>query len=383
MREKSLVIKQAQSGVNSKINILQVVGRLDGGGIQSFMLNVIKFCDKSRFQIDVCEMSCSPGSQVDYARQLGAGVFTCSLRKNPLTFKKRFAKIIKDGNYQCVHALRERYSAILVWIAKSLGVPVRIAHYQSTASHESVLTPLYSRIALNKATHIIGCSKSVLNHYFPGKLESDSRLQAIYNGMDYELFTSASQNRLKVREELGIAPDELTVGSCLRFSHVKNPQLFVELARKVNQQTPKVKFLLVGDGPLRNEVSDLIRKYNLEPHFICPGWQDDIARMMSAMDIYVVTSRLEGFCIALAEAQALGLPCVATNVECFYESLCPQMHNNLFSNNDPDEGAQLIVDLLLDNQNRTEMGQAGFEFVKKFDMREITRQIEAIYSAKN
>ncbi len=119
---------------------MQVVGALSGGGIQAFMLDIMRHYDRSRFQIDVCEMTTESGPLAKDAGDLGARVYTCSLRKRPLSFKKRFGAILEEGRYQCVHVLRERVSAIPVWVAKCAGVPIRIVHYQSAPQNP----PLYS-----------------------------------------------------------------------------------------------------------------------------------------------------------------------------------------------------------------------------------------------
>ena len=137
---------------------------------------------------------------------------------------------------------------------------------------------------------------------------------------------------------------------------------------------------MLGDGPMKDEIDALIDKYRLNDNFVRPGWQSDVAGMMAAMDIFVVTSHWEGFCIALLEAQAEGLPCVTTDVKCFKESLCPQMHQNLFPDSQPQRGAEMLVNYLHNPDSGRRIGRIGRAYVKKYDMQEITRQMEEIYA---
>lgn len=371
------------SSKKDKIRVLQVIGSLSGGGIQSLMLDIIEHCDKERFQIDVCEMADKEGYQADLTRSFGANVYQCSLRQNPITFKKRFGEILRNGNYDCIHVSRERLAAIPIWVAKSENISVRIAHFHNVPLKRhwllsySCLYPLFKKMILANATNIIGCSRDVLKKYF-GNTQLDDRFLAIMNSVHYEKFSDNS-HRQQIREELGIKPGELVVGTCGRLCPQKNPLLFVETAGKVADKIPNVKFLLVGDGPLRKKVEKLRAKLGLENIVVMPGWRDNISEMLSAMDVYYFPSEWEGFGIAVAEAQASGLPCVASDLGCFDESICPEMQEYIFPLKQSEKAVDKILFLLKNPAIRDELGRAGREFTKQFDVKIITQQIQDLY----
>jgi len=96
------------------------------------------------------------------------------------------------------------------------------------------------------------------------------------------------------------------------FKAQKSPQDFIKLALGVNQILPNVRFILVGDGVLRKSIERLIRKFALQQHIILTGWRRDIPDILSATDVFVLTSLWEGLPVAALEALASAKPVVAT-----------------------------------------------------------------------
>jgi glycosyltransferase involved in cell wall biosynthesis len=120
--------------------------------------------------------------------------------------------------------------------------------------------------------------------------------------------------RARARVDLDIAPGAPVVTWVGRLTAVKQPQVFVDLARLVAKAWPQAIFLLVGDGELRRDVEASIRRLGLSERIRLLGWRGDLARIYAATDVFALTSRNEGTPVALIEAMAAGLPTVSPDV---------------------------------------------------------------------
>ncbi len=120
-------------------------------------------------------------------------------------------------------------------------------------------------------------------------------------------------DRREVRQALGLSPTALVVGTVGRVVTAKNHLRFVEVAREVAAQRPDSVFVLVGTGPLEDQVRARIAALGLQKHVLMMGERDDIGDLLSAFDVFLLTSDREGLCNAVMEAMLSGLPCVVTD----------------------------------------------------------------------
>ncbi|MCM8779669.1 MAG: glycosyltransferase family 4 protein, partial [Candidatus Omnitrophica bacterium] len=117
----------------------------------------------------------------------------------------------------------------------------------------------------------------------------------------------------KIKEELGINNGELIIGTISCFKPQKAVGDFIRTAALLARSTTAIRFVIVGDGMLRPEIEKLIKKLELKDKVILAGWRGDIERILSALDIFVLTSLWEGLPVSVLEAIASGCPVVATD----------------------------------------------------------------------
>lgn len=161
---------------------------------------------------------------------------------------------------------------------------------------------------------IICCSETVKeSHRCLGY--DGTKLITIPNGVDTAEFYPSNEDRMKVRQELGVGNAPI-VGMIGRFHPQKNHQAFFEMARAIHAQYPDVRFLLAGSGtsPGNDGVASVVKRAGLEQAFHLLGNRSDMRQVLNAIDIVVSPSSDEGFPNAIAEAMAVGRPCVATDV---------------------------------------------------------------------
>jgi glycosyltransferase involved in cell wall biosynthesis len=124
-----------------------------------------------------------------------------------------------------------------------------------------------------------------------------------------------SDEAVNMRKSLGVSESAVLVGMVACLKPQKAPLDFVQLAARVRDEIPEVRFLLVGDGELRSDVERLIHTLGLERTVILTGWRRDIPEILNALDVFVLTSRWEGLPRVVLESFAAGIPVVATAVD--------------------------------------------------------------------
>jgi glycosyltransferase involved in cell wall biosynthesis len=204
-------------------------------------------------------------------------------------------------------------------------------------------------------------------------------------GIDYTEFFKKDQ---KIKEELGIDNADLVVTmiSCLKPQ--KSPQDFVKLAFLVNRVQPDIKFLLVGDGILRRRTQELIDSFNLEKCVILTGWRRDICRILSATDVFVLTSLWEGLPIVVLEAAASSIPAVATHTGGIAEAISDGKTGFLIPSRNLKLMSERLALLLKDESLRRQMGEnaknkLGPKFMLTNMVKDTQNLYDSLFEAKN
>lgn len=145
---------------------------------------------------------------------------------------------------------------------------------------------------------------------------SKSKAEVIANGYDFAALNHHQIKRQYYRQQLELNDSTVLLGMVGRFHRDKGQDLLLEAYCLIQNKYPDSKLVLIGRGCSKDneELIDLVNKSNLQHQVMLVGEQTDIPGWLSALDIYVMASRTEGFPNALAEAMAVGLPCVATEV---------------------------------------------------------------------
>lgn len=183
----------------------------------------------------------------------------------------------------------------------------------------------------SKFTIVLRAACAHLSHYIPKKIVcaahaskdlhekigyNSAKMEVIPNGFDLNRFKLSIDDRVRLRESWGVSGRHVVIGSVGRFNPVKNQKLFVEMASILKGSFDDVRFLMVGrDNTWDNEeLVGWIKEYGLCDKFILAGECSNIPSYFSAMDVFCLHSKTEGFPNVLGEAMSMGLPCVATDV---------------------------------------------------------------------
>jgi L-malate glycosyltransferase len=167
----------------------------------------------------------------------------------------------------------------------------------------------------------------------------------IHNSINAD-FISPTNSPSDVRKMLGLSQNCVLVGSAGRLAPIKGYDIFLEMAAIIIKKAPEVKFLLIGDGPSRKSLEEKACNLGLGDAVIFPGFRDDIADLMKALDIFVISSYNEGIPMVVLEAMTLGIPVVSTKVGGIKEILVHNVTGMLSESGNPQGLADACLTLL-------------------------------------
>jgi glycosyltransferase involved in cell wall biosynthesis len=325
-RTYTKLIKQGQdcnSGSSHPVRILHVLGGLNQGGAETWLMNVLRHIDRDNFQMDFLVHTTQEGAYSDQARALGSKIIFCPHVRKPRRYAADLRKILHEyGPYNVIHTHVHHFSGYILKIAEQANVPIRIVHSHIDCSlqeaHATPLRRLYlglMRLWISKyATLGLGCSHEAANDLFGSAWKTDPRWQIFYCGIDLTPFHS-SVSRAAVRAELGIQQNAFVIGHVGRFTEQKNHRFLVEVAAEVAKRCPDMHLLLIGVGSVRPAIEQSVTQFGLDDRVTFAGARFDVPRLMlGAMDVFVMPSLHEGLPVASIEAQASGLPLVLSDV---------------------------------------------------------------------
>jgi glycosyltransferase involved in cell wall biosynthesis len=139
-------------------------------------------------------------------------------------------------------------------------------------------------------------------------------VRVVHYGIDPTPFEPLPKDRNLLRDRVGLPRDCLLIGHVGRFDVQKNHRFLVEIFGSLAARLPTARLVLVGDGPLRPQIEQLVRAKGLENHVFFLGVRSDVPEIMGCLDVFLFPSQYEGLGIVLIEAQMAGVPCVVSNV---------------------------------------------------------------------
>ena len=212
------------------------------------------------------------------------------------------------------------------------------------------------------------------------RVSSAEKIQVISQGIETGSCVPETQDHEAYRKACGFGPGDRIVGMTGRLEPVKGPRYFIEAAAQVAKGNPGVKFLLAGEGSLRKALEDDIVRAGLTGRCALLGWQEDMDRIFSILDILVLPSLNEAVGMVLIEAQSRGVPVVATKVGGVPEVVKDNETGVLVPPGDPLALARAIEGLLSDDTKRKRMGEAGRAWMQgRFKKEEMLRRTEELY----
>ena len=249
------------------------------------------------------------------------------------------------------------HSLVTSWVARTAQLRRRVPIV--TVGH-GWPAERYARVGklIGVADKVVAVSPDVKRKLVDNGL-SESRCTVIYNGVDTRPFHRREpEERQAVRDSLGVGPDERLVINVGRLSEQKAQHHILQVAARLREDHPRLRYAIVGDGERREELQALVEELGIGDIFTLTGVRRDVPELLSAADLFLSSSDWEGMPLSTIEAMASQLPIVATHTE-GADQLLTQECAIVVPVGDAEALARAVGELDQDDDRREGMGEAA------------------------
>ena len=372
----------------ARIRVLLIITRLELGGAQRVVLHTAKELDRRIFDVALCW---GPGDLLD---EDAAAIASLECIQVPTLIRpvapisdlralRSLRAAVRSFRPQIVHTHSSKAGILGRLAARLEGVStVHTVHGFGFTPLQAAPTNFFFRMlekGMARLTdHFVMVSETDRNRGIEMNLFPPEKATVIRAAVDLELFAAASGGD-EVRQRLGIPGGVPVVTQIGNFKPQKAPLDFVRVAAAVHKAHPDARFVMVGDGPLREPAESLARDLGVAHRMIFPGWWNDVPGLLDATTVSVLTSRHEGLPCSVVESLAAGVPVVATDVDGTVEVVRSGSNGELAPAGDISGLADAVERLLSDMNLRTRMAAAAGEGLDSFDQNLMVRQQEDLY----
>lgn len=363
--------------LNDKKKILIIVntGLIYYGGLTTVAMNYYRNMDLRDFSIDFAstnqpdegtlgEITKNRGKYFKLPRR-GIWVipYFCQLRK----LCKAYDVIHVHGNSATM--------AIELYAAKSAGIKKRIAHCHTSQTEHPLLNKLLISFFKKLYTDGIACSKYAGDWIF-----GEENYTILPNAIDLQKYALNVTKRKMIRKQLGI-DDMFILGHVGKLNEGKNHKFLLQVYNEYLKLNDRTCLLLVGDGPLRKNLSDLVEKENLSSKVFFIGMVDNVADYLCAMDAFVFPSLYEGLPLSVVEAQAAGKKCFISDTITREVGITSMVHF-LSIRDEADKWARYIYNACIEGRENDDI---DMELLKQsdFNIENVAEKLERLYKGKS
>lgn len=295
------------------MRVLMLVPNLRiANGVASFVMNYLRNVDHDAVRVDIAAYGRGESPYYAEVESFGGKVYFLPDVKNLPSHIRACRRILHEGQYDVVHDNTLHISLPMMRCAKQAGVSVRILHSHSSKMGETAVKNLRNSalrpVLCSLATEYLACSRLAGRTLF-GK----RAFTVLPNVIQTEKYRFDEAVRDSVRERMHAA-DKLVVGTVGRLADQKNPFFAIDVFEALLKQVPNAEYWWVGSGNLEQRVRRYVREKGLSEQVRLLGSRNDVVDLYCAMDVFFLPSLFEGLGIVAVEAQAMGLPCVVSDV---------------------------------------------------------------------
>jgi len=300
---------------------------------------------------------------------------------------RQLTRFFREGSFDVVHTHSSKAGVLGRIAARKARIPfiVHTVHGQAfhpyQSSWKNALYIWAERIAARYCDRIFAVAEAMVEQCVAAGVAPRSMYKVVYSGMDMDAFLT-SRRCPKLRAELGIAEDALVVGKIARLFELKGHHFLIAAASAIVAEMPTVRFLLVGDGNLYEQLQDDIRARGLAEHFVFTGLVPpaDVPQYTAQMDVLAHLSLREGLPRTVVQALATGIPAVGFSLDGTPEVIVEGETGHICPPENVQAVTEALLDLLRNGEKRRRMGAAGRERVKEqFCWRRMGDVLEAEY----
>ncbi len=358
------------------LNVVQIVEDLKLGGLERVIENIALYSDAKKYRVTV--LCLSRGGQIaEKLISTGREVEILGITNyhNPLSIA-RVAKWLRKKKIDIVHThgypagVLGRVSAIIA------GVPCIVHHVHSTYTDLNSKHHFIERILSRFSRRIICCSEAVRRFVIEKEKIAEDKLSVIYNGVP-EAVSTGVEDIAELKSRLGFPENNIIIGCIASLTKHKGHRYLLEAFSEIDN----AGLLIIGDGPMREELTELTRELGISERSVFTGHKMDVSPYVRLMDIAVLpSSEREGLGISIIEAMSLSKPVIATAVGGLPETVADGETGILVEAKNSKELASALNRLSNAPHLRETMGARGKERYKKmFSLNDMLNKMGDLY----
>ncbi len=363
-----------------KIKVLHIIKSLGRGGAEMLLPETLKIHDQEKFDFHYIYFLPWKNQMVNSIESAG-GKVTCISASNNIKLIKEYPKVIKyciNNNINIIHCH-------LPW-AGFLG---RVVHYKTKiptvyTEHNMqeryhFITKLINKLTFNFQSLALGVSEDVTKS-INTNINPKIPVNTLLNGANTETFRRNSAEGKLIRKKFGIPLDAFVIGNVAVFRFQKRLVEWLHVFKELSNTNPEVYGIIVGAGPLENEIKEEVIKLKLEKKVFFPGLQTEVKPYFSAMDVFMMSSSFEGLPIALLEAMSMECAIVSTDAGGIKEVIRDGIDGLICDVKEYRELAPLCQSLLEDKALLNKFqNSARKRVVEAFSLKEMIKKLESLY----
>ncbi len=366
------------------MRILHLVSTFEVKTDTKWLYRLLGRLDRSRFESAIACFY-EGGLMMERFSALGMPAFNFNVpgRASPAALG-RVLGLIRAYRPQVVHTHLLRADLYGGLAARLAGVPVVLSTAYALGDYRRDkvrrVDDFLDRVCRRLATDLLAVSEAVREDRIRRLRWPSDRVHTIHTGIEFPATADDGSARTRIRHEWGIPDRSPLVLAVARLSYEKGIDILIEAAAAIHRQLPAARFVVVGDGPLRDNLVVRIRSMGIEGVVQLAGFREDVETVLPAGDLFVMPSLMEGMPNALLEAHVAGLPVVASSVGGLAEAIEHERSGLLVPPRDPAALAAAIVRILNDEPLRRRLAHDGREFARqRFAVELVARRYEDLY----
>ena len=379
-----------------RIRILRVISRLNVGGPSLHVVALTAGLDQRRFDSTLVTGTENPGegSMLDVAECRGVKpvivpemVGEAQLRPRDATAVVKLYRLMRATRPHIVHTHTAKAGFLGRLAARLARVPLVIHTYHGHVLH-SYYSPAKTRLlrrmerALARtADRLVAVSDQVKRDLVAYGIARAERISVIPLGLDLAPFAASADLKGQLRGELDLPDTTPLIGIVGRIFPIKNHRLFLDAAARIAAAEPRARFLIVGDGVLREAMERHAAALGIRYRVFFTGWRRDLPRIYADLDVLVVSSNNEGTPVSAIEAMAAGRPVVATRVGGLPDLITEGKTGRLVAPQNAQALADAVLEMLGDPPYARALGEtASAHVLEHFTEARLLHDVEALYT---
>jgi glycosyltransferase involved in cell wall biosynthesis len=359
---------------------------LGPGGSERFLRNLLGRLPSQRYAIDVLQLAPPPPAAQQVAQLDNAGVrllhqpIDAIYAPRGLAAFRKVRERVARGDYDIVQSHHEKSDLICAFLPRTRGVR-RISNRRDMGFQKTRRVRSVFRHANARFDRIVAPSRSILDALVKDENANRARCLAIPNGVDTQRFRPAdAAQRERLRAALGFGAGECLIGCVASFTPVKRHDTLIDAFARVRREHAQARLLLVGAGPLRSDIEARIGAAGLDGAVQLRGARAHVENVLPALDLFALSSSTEGLSNAILEAQACGLPVVATDVGGNVDLVQPPGTGILVPPVQADAFAQGLAELIREPERRRACGAAARSRIEReYSLAAMSAAYERLY----